>query len=262
MNCGISRWILCAFVICFVAGTGRAEDITVSAAISMKDALGDAGAAFEKATGDHVSFNFLASGPLMKQIEQGAPVDVYISAAREQMDELEKKHLIDQATRKNVARGELVLIVPADSQIEPPKKIDDLTDGRFKRIGIGDPASVPAGRYATESLHALHLSELLKSRLQIGINVRQVLDYVEKGEVDAGLVYRTDAIQAGDKVHVVCVVPDETHTPIEYPAAVIKESKHAADSEKFLDYLLSAPGRSILAQHGFVEPVATTQAAP
>jgi molybdate transport system substrate-binding protein len=235
--------------------TARAESLTISAAISMKDALIDAGHAFEAKTGDQLTFNFLASGPLMKQIEEGAPVDIFVSASHKQMDELKAKGLIDPVTERIIAKGELVLIVPVDEK-DSPTNFAQLADSKFKRIAIGEPNSVPAGDYAMQTLRSLNLADVLKDRLQTAINVRQVLDYVERGEVDAGIVYRTDALSSGGKVRIVATADESTHKPIDYPAAVIKGSKAPAEAEKFLQYLGSSDGQGILKNHGFVAAAA------
>ena len=234
-----------------------AADITVSAAISLKEALADAGRAFEKKTGDHVSFNFLASGPLMKQIENGAPVDVFVSAAHKQLDDLKKENLIDRATERVVAKNQLVLVVPSGA-INSPGKFEDLSDARFQRIAIGEPRSVPAGDYAMQTLAALKLTDALKDRLKMGANVRQVLDYVERGEVDAGIVYRTDALISGGKVRIVATADESTHQPIEYPGAVIAASKQHDDALHFLEFLHSTDGTEILTRYGFASATSPT----
>jgi molybdate transport system substrate-binding protein len=225
--------------------------LTISAASSMTDAMNDAGHQFERKSGDHLVFNFLASGPLAKQIEEGAPIDLFISAADKQMEELKRAHLIDPATERVVARGEMVLIVPAGAK-DPPTSFAELAGPRCKRLAIGAPKSVPAGDYAMQTLKSLHLAQALESRLVMAVNVRQVLDYVERGEVDAGLVYRTDALISKGKVKIVATADESTHQPIEYPAAVVKSSRNSAEAEGFLDFLGSSQGRDTLARYGFL----------
>jgi molybdate transport system substrate-binding protein len=228
-------------------------DLAVSAAISMKDGLSDAGHLFEQKTGDHLTFNFLASGPLMKQIEEGAPVDVFISAAHKQMDDLNAANLIDAATERVVAKGELVMIVPADEK-DAPISFAELDSPKCKRLAIGEPKSVPAGDYAMQTLRSLNLADKLEDRLVTAANVRQVLDYVERGEVDAGLVYRTDAQSSNGKVRIVAVADESTHQPIEYPGAVIKSSKEHDEALHFLEFLTSTEGEDALTRHGFLNP--------
>jgi molybdate transport system substrate-binding protein len=245
-----TRMLSCLLLNLLIAAPVLAADLTISAAISMKDGLSDAGKIFEQKTGDRLTFNFLASGPLMKQIEEGAPVDIFVSAAHKQMDELKSQNLIDEPTEKIIARGQLVLIVPADEK-DPPTSFAELNTPKCKRLAIGEPKSVPAGDYAMQTLQAMKLAEPLADRLKTAANVRQVLDYVEQGEVDAGLVYRTDALSAGDKVHIVAVADESTHQPIEYPAAVIKASKQHDEAAKFLEFLTSREGQFALERHGF-----------
>lgn len=234
-----------------LATLAHADELTISAAISMRDALTDAGNQFERTTGDRLTYNFLASGPLMKQIEEGAPVDLFVSAAHKQMDELRSLHLIDDLAEAVIARGELVLIVPGDAK-DAPSSFAELANPKYQRIAIGEPKSVPAGEYAMQTLQSLGLADELKDRLITGASVRQVLAYVEAGEVSAGLVYRTDALGSGGQVRIVAVADEASHHPIEYPAAVIKASKEAAEAGRFLDFLLSAEGQEILTKHGFL----------
>ena len=225
-------------------------EIIVSAAASLKNAFEELAPIYEKQTGVRAAFNFAASGVLQQQIETGAPVDVFASAAQKQMDDLQKKGLIDEATRKDFTGNSLVLILPADSK----HKIDtfaDLARPEFARIAIGNPKTVPAGQYAEESLTNLKLWEKLRSRFIMAENVRQVLDYVSRGEVDAGLVYSSDAAIAGDKISIVSQAPKGTHQEIIYPVAVVKDSKNSDAAKKFVDLLLGDTGRKILAKYGF-----------
>jgi molybdate transport system substrate-binding protein len=242
--------LLCLVFALLIAPAAYGANLTASAAISLKDALTDAGKRFEQKTGDQLSFNFLSSGALARQIERGAPADLFISAARKQIDELSDKHLIDPATIQVIARGQLVLIAPADEK-NPPVSFTDLADPRFARIAIGEPATVPAGDYAMQTLRALKLDGLLAPRLQTAANVRQVLQYVERGEVDAGIVYRSDALAGGDRIRIVAVADPSTHQPIEYPGAVIAESASPAEARRFLDFLRSADEQDALVRLGF-----------
>ncbi|MGA3067887.1 MAG: molybdate ABC transporter substrate-binding protein [Tepidisphaeraceae bacterium] len=235
----------------------RAETITVSAAISLKEALGDVAKQYAADTNDQVNLNFGASGLLASQIEQGAPVDLFVSAGAKQVDALVKDGLADPATRTAVATNELVLIVPAGAK-NPPAKFEDLTDPRFAHIAIGDPKTVPAGQYAMQTLVSLNLEEPLATRLVEGANVRQVLIYVSLGEADAGVVYATDAAQAGKKVIVAAVAPETSHDPIVYPAVILKAGKTDA-AARFLSYLQSDKARAILIAHGFGVPAAATR---
>jgi molybdate transport system substrate-binding protein len=239
--------------ILLLAPVARAETITVSAAISTREALKDIAADYEKATGDHVEFNFNGSGELEAQIEQGAPVDAFISADNATMDKLTKAGDTDPATKRVVATNKLVLIVPADAA-SPPGSFDDLKTVAGK-IAIGNPKVVPAGTYAAQVFKALKIDDAVAGKLVYGQNVRQVLTYVEHGEVAAGVVYQTDADLAGNKVKVVATADDKTHDPIEYPAVVVKGSAHMPAAVRFLDYLKTDPAKKVWKSKGFLPPV-------
>mgnify|MGYP001806389157 CR=1 FL=1 len=229
----------------------QAEDIIVSAAASLTNALTSAKTSFEAAhPGVRVVTNYGASGALLKQMESGAPVDVFASADQKTMDQAVAKALVNPATRKNFVRNGLVLIVPADSKLAL-KSERDLAAPGVARIALGNPETVPAGRYTQESLTAAGLWEPLKPKFIMGNNVRQVLDYVLRGEVDAAFVFSTDAMQAGPKVRVVREM--FTTTPALYPIAVSTGSKSPA-AKAFVDYLLGAEGQRILGGFGFQKP--------
>jgi len=238
----------------------RAESVTVAAAISLKNALSEIAAQYKTDTGDTVDFAFGSSGQLLAQIKNGAPIDAFVSAAPAQIEALDKANLIDPDTRRTIATNTLVLIVPAAAPA-PPRSFEDLTGRRFKRIAIGQPKTVPAGEYARQTLEALKLADALKDRLVYGSNVRQVLDYVARGEVDAGVVYSTDARQGGDKVKVVASADASTHDPILYPAAVVRASSKQAAAKRFLDYLAAEKALAILKSHGFTIPTKAARSA-
>jgi molybdate transport system substrate-binding protein len=234
-----------------VASTFAADQtISVSAAISLKPVLLGMKEDFEKSSDAKVTFNFGASGALAGQIKAGAPVDVFISAAQKQVDDLDKAGLLDDATVGVVARNRLVLIVPAKAQAGP-KSLDDLRDAKVGKVAIGQPKTVPAGDYASQVLAKKGLTEALADKLVLGTNVRQVLDYVIRGEVDAGLVYTTDAIDAGDAVRVVETVDASLHQPIVYPCVVVKGTAHPKEAAAFLEYMKGEKGQAVLAVHGF-----------
>jgi molybdate transport system substrate-binding protein len=257
----IERWwgILCLVV---MVGGGRVgavaagETITVSAAISLKEVLESAGRAYEKQSADSVKLNFGASGQLAAQIRNGAPVDLFISAAEAQVDQLIKANLADAATRQVLAHNRLVLIVPTGAQ-HPPGAFTDLAAPSVRRLAIGQPRTVPAGAYAEQVLARLGLDGALKGRLVYGANVRQVLAYVERGEVDAGIVYRTDAAEAGPRVRVMAEAQESWHTPIVYPAVVVKASGHRAAAGRFEAYLQTAVAQKIFEAVGFTAPHGT-----
>jgi molybdate transport system substrate-binding protein len=234
----------------------RAQEVTLSVAISLKDAIEELGRGFTAAhPGVTLRYNFGASGDLQKQIEAGAPVDVFLSAAQRQMDELEKKNLIVVATRRAFARNALTVVKPADSRVDIGKAAD-LLEAPVGKIAVGNPKSVPAGQYAEESLRALGLWDRLQPKLVFAENVRQVLDYVARGEVDAGFVYTTDAATRAQGVKEAFRPPDDTYRPVIYPGAVVAASKQPALGRAFLDLLESPRGRTVLGRFGFQPPPA------
>ena len=235
-----------------VAHAQQKKEIIVSAAASLRDAFLEIGAIYEKQTGVKPNFNFAASGVLQQQIETGAPVDVFASAAQQQMEALQKKGLLLDETRKDFTGNSLVLIVPAKSKLNI-KSFLDLADAKVERIAIGNPKTVPAGQYAQDSLTALKLWDKLQQRFIPAENVRQVLDYVSRDEVDAGLVYASDAAISEGKISVVAEAPDGTHEPIIYPIAVIKDSTNKDDAVKFIDLTQGKTGKDILAKYGFTD---------
>lgn len=236
-----------------------AQDVTLSVAVSLKDAIEELGRQFTAGRpGVTLRYNFGASGDLQKQIEAGAPVDVFLSAAQQQMDTLEKQRLILVETRRAFARNVLVVVKPADSKIDITRPAD-LAEARVTRIAIGNPRSVPAGRYAEESLRSLGLWDRLQPKLVFAENVRQVLHYVARGEVDAGFVYATDAAIRPRGVKEAFRAPDDSYRPVVYPGAVMAASKQAALARAFLDLLTGEQGRAVLARFGFQPPPAGTR---
>lgn len=232
--------------------SAKAADITVSAAASLTNAFTEMKDAFEKKhPGTKVTTNFAASNPLLRQIEEGAPVDVFASADQATMNKAGEKSLVDANTRVNFALNDLVLITPADSKLALAVPSDMVGD-KVQKIAVGNPDSVPAGRYAKASLIASGLWDTLAPKYIMGESVRQTLDYVSRGEVDAGIVYGTDAKQAGDKVKVAAVLSG--HEPVLYPIAVIKGSKAPKEARSFIDFVLSPEGQTILAKYGFAKP--------
>jgi molybdate transport system substrate-binding protein len=241
-----------AIVLAAFAASASAAEITVSAAASLTNAFKEIGAAFEKEhAGDKVLFNFAASDPLVQQISKGAPVDVFASADQDAMDKADNLKLLAAGTRKNFASNSLVLIVPEQSKLAV-KSVADVAQPAVARITIGNPASVPVGRYTKTALENAKLWAAVEPKLILGTSVRQCLDYVARGEVDAGFVYATDAAIVKDKVNVVAMV--QTATPVTYPIAVIAAGPQAAAGRKFADYVQSASGQAILAKYGFGRP--------
>lgn len=234
------------------APNSKAE-IIASAAASMTNALQELGKEFEAANpGVRVRFNFGSSGALEQQIEQGAPVDLFISAAQEPMERLSASGLIDPAAVRPLVSNQVVLVRSASAEAVV-QGWDDLTSGRVTRIALGNPAHVPAGHYGKAVLEGLNLWGAVERRLVLAEDVRQVLNFVESGEVQAGIVYRTDAASS-TKVTVVAAAPAGSHPPVVYPVAVVKGSKNEARARAFADYLLSPKGMQVLVRHGFAPP--------
>lgn len=251
--------ILPSFIVALgalLAGTAApgAQELTLSVAISMKEAVEELGRRFVQARpGVIPRYNFGASGDLQKQIEAGAPVDVFISAAQAQMDALEKQGLILPATRRVFARNVLAVIVPSDSRVDLGKP-RDLLGAKVRKIAIGNPKTVPVGRYSEESLRTLGLWGSLQPKFVFAENVRQVLEYVSRGEVDAGFVYTTDAAVRAGRVREAFRPPQDSYRPVVYPVAVVAASKHPELGRAFIDLLVGPQGKAVLSRLGFRPP--------
>lgn len=229
-----------------------AQELTVSAAASLTNAFPEIGRRFEQQhPGLKLIFNFAASGPLFQQIAQGAPVDVFASADQKTMNQAQEKGLIVPASRKNFVSNTLVLIAPQDSKLAltGPK---DLVLPKVKRVAVGNPATVPVGRYTQEALTQAGLWGSLQPKLIMGESVRQVLDYVSRGEVDAGFVYATDAALVRGKVKTLAQV--QGHQPIVYPVALVAASRKQALGQEFLNFLATPESLEILQKYGFGQP--------
>jgi len=227
-------------------------EMTVSAAASLTDVMEEIKGLYEEKSGNTLMMNYASSGALQQQIEQGAPADVFISAAQRQMDMLQEKELIDEESRIDLLENAVVLIVPGDGENKDISDFDSLLTDSVNRLAIGEPESVPAGRYAKEILVSLELWDALeaKEKLILGKDVRQVLTYVETGNVDAGIVYMTDALSS-DQVKVVASAPVGSHTPVTYPAAIIKDCAQREAAEDFLAFLQSEEAAAVFDKHGF-----------
>lgn len=240
------------WAICWMASAGfaSAATIRVFAAASLTESLQEIGAAYAERSGDKILFNFAASGPLARQIEEGAPADLFFSADEARMDALEKKGLIVQATRRSRLSNLLVFITLADSPlaIAAPK---DLAAPSVKRIACGDPQTVPVGAYAKAFLSKLDLWPRLEAKVVPCESVRAVLAAVESGNVDIGIVYQTDAA-ISKKAETVFKVSREEGPAISYPVALVKESKEPAAAARFLEYLCGDAAGATFAKHGFI----------
>jgi molybdate transport system substrate-binding protein len=233
----------------------QASEVTVSAAASLTNAFRDIAPLFEAAhPGTQVRLNFGASGAMLVQMAQGAPVDVFASADADRMDQAVARNLVRPETRRDFASNTLVLVVPAAGSrgAAALTTLTDLARPEVKRIALGLPASVPAGSYARSALEAGRLWNTLARRTIGANNVRQVLDYVARGEVDAGFVYATDALLMPDRVKVAFTVP--TPKPILYPVAVLAKAPNPTGATQFVDFLFTPAAQAVLARHGFGKP--------
>ncbi|MBN7839297.1 molybdate ABC transporter substrate-binding protein [Stenotrophomonas maltophilia] len=229
-----------------------AADLTVSAASSLTESFRELGAAYEKThPGTKVDFNFAASGVLLQQISRGAPVDVFASADETTMDQAQQQNLLAAGTRAVFAVNALWVVVPPQAKA-PPRTLKDLAGAGVQRIALGNPDSVPVGRYAKGALDAAGLWPSVRGKAITTQNVRQSLDYVARGEVDAGFVYATDAQAMPDRVRRAFVVPVSGR--IAYPLAVTNASTQPAEARRFAAFVRSPQGQAILARHGFGTP--------
>lgn len=246
------RAIFATALLVTTTSIAQAGDITVSAAASLTNAFKEIAQIYQtQHPNAKIALNFGASGALLQQIAKGAPVDVLASADQETMDAAEKQGLVANIDRLNFVKNTLVLIVPKDSQFSP-KRLQDLTQVQVKRIAIGNPASVPVGRYTVHALASVKLWPGLESKAINTQNVRQSLDYVARGEVDAGFVYATDASIMSDKVTVAFEVPLDV--AISYPIAIVKDSNNREEAKRFIRFLASAQSQAILSKYGFQKP--------
>ncbi|MBW4490567.1 MAG: molybdate ABC transporter substrate-binding protein [Trichocoleus desertorum ATA4-8-CV12] len=223
--------------------------LTISAAASLTDVMEEVRLAWQQERPDVVlTFNFGSSGSLQAQIEQGAPVDIFVSAASKQMDALQKQGLILTDTRKNLLTNQVVLIEPRNASAL--KDFFGLRNVTVQRIAIGDPVSVPVGKYSQEVLTSLGIFEAVKPKLILTKDVRQVLSYVETGNVDAGIVYLTDA-KGSEQVRIVAIAPEKSHSPVAYPIAVLRDSKNIDAAQKFEQFLFTQQAKAVFQKHGF-----------
>jgi len=244
----IGSILACAALVCLQSASLAAQ-VTVFAAASLTDSLQEIAGAYEKVSGDKIVFNFAASGVLARQIEEGAPADLFFSADEARADALETNGFLVKATRTNLLANSLVIVTAADSAaVRSP---GDLTNAAVQRVALGDPKTVPAGTYAKAYLEKSGLWAGIEAKVVPCENVRAVLAAVESGNVDAGLVYKTDAA-ISKKVRVIFEVPSGKVPEIIYPAALVKDAPQSEAAKKFLSYLASTEAGAVFARHGFV----------
>lgn len=224
-------------------------ELTVSSAIALTEPLEALKPLYQA---EHpnvtITYNFGASGELRQQIQSGAPVDIFISAAQKDMNDLEQDGLLLPETRSNLVKNQIVLVVPKNSTAI--QSLQDLTQESVKRIAVGNPDTVPIGRYSEEVFKNLNLLDQVKPKFVFGKNVRQVLGYVESGNVDAALVWVTDA-KTTDQVNIVESIPENLHSPTLHPLAVIRASAHPDQAKEYVQFLLSPKAGEVFESFGF-----------
>lgn len=252
-------WMVSAFLLVVGCSQGTPQnpsapspesvELTVSAAASLQDAMKAIAPLYTQQQANiTIIYNFGSSGSLQQQIEQGAPVDIFLSAAPKQMNALQQKDLLLTDTRQDLLKNSIVLVTPKDNT--DISDFQALNTNQVSKLAIGNPDSVPAGQYGKEVLTSLQLYKPLQAKLIFAKDVRQVLAYVETGNVDAGLVYATDA-KVSDNIKVVATAPETSHSPIIYPVAVLNESKHPDSAKAFVQFLTTEPAKAVFKTYGF-----------
>lgn len=227
----------------------NSKEITIFAAASLKESLDEIKSKFEKSTNIKITLNLASSGTLQKQIEEGAPADMFISAGKKQMDILESKNLVDKDTREDLLRNRLVLIISKEYK-DKIKSVEDLTNLNLK-LSVGEPETVPAGQYTKESLQNMKLWDKLYNKMVFAKDVKQVVAHVESGEAAAGVVYNSDALALKNSV-IVQVFDESLHKPIVYPLAIVTASKDKDSARAFIEYLKSDEALLIFKKYGFI----------
>lgn len=255
----VRRYGRAAAACCFAAAAlsvhsvAHADELVVSAAASLTNAFRIMATAFEKThPNTQVVLNLGASDVLLQQILNGAPADVFASADETAMDKAVDGKAVIPNTRRDFATNSLVMIVPADSRLPVRSVREALMLPQVKHVALGNPASVPAGRYAKAALEHEGVWDVVSSKAVLAGNVRESLDYVARGEAEAGFVFSTDAAMMPQAVKVAASVP--TQKPVTYPIALVHGSAHAADAKAFAEFVLSPQGQAILAKYGFMPP--------
>lgn len=249
----MGRWLFCILLfgaLAWVSPAGAKEAILVSAAASLTDVLKETGELYNNRSANRVSFSFGSSSTLARQIDEGAPVDVFFSADLAKMEELKEKGRIESNSQVNLLSNTLVIVIWRDSSVlvRGPR---DLLKGEIKRIAIAEPSSVPAGIYARRYLEGEGIWDAVRRKIIPVLDVRAALAAVESGNADVGLVYRTDAA-VSEKVKVAFEVPIEKSPKIVYPVAVVRESKKKAAAREFVEFLQTREAKEIFKRYGFL----------
>ncbi|MGN0143568.1 MAG: molybdate ABC transporter substrate-binding protein [Clostridium sp.] len=230
------------------ATNNQPVELTISAAASLKEAMGDIEPLFtEKYPDVKLTFNFGASGSLQQQIEQGAPADVFISAGQKQMNALKDESLMVDDTCRDLVKNRLVLVGPSNTEIT---SLNDLTTDKVNKIAVGEPSSVPAGKYADEVLKNSNIYDSISSKLVFAKDVKEVLAWSTSGNADAGFVYLSDAM-SNNSAKIIETISEDLHTPITYPVGVVKSTSHLEESKNFVDFLYSGQSKEIFEKYGY-----------
>jgi molybdate transport system substrate-binding protein len=233
-----------------VNSSGEPVELNVWAATGIKKAILEIAPAFEKENGVKMVFNFASSGDLQTQIEQGAPADLFISAGKKQIKALDEKQLLIKDSIKNLAGNDLVIAAPQNSNLTINKLEELATLGADKKIAMGNPDQVPAGKYAIQSLQKAGIWEKVQPKVIYAKDVRQISSYIDSGNVDIGVFYKSD-LKVGKNVKTLLLVPDSYHDPIIFTGAVVKSGKQQALASKFISFVLSDRAQQILKDNGF-----------
>lgn len=225
------------------------KEIYVLAAASLTDVLTELANNYKQETSTEIIFSFASSGALQAQIEASAPADIFFSAAQKQMNALEEKGLIDSETRKDLLENKVVLISPKNSNLNI-KSFTDITNSNVKKLGLGEPKSVPVGQYSEEILSNLSILDIAKEKAVYGSDVRNVLDWVETAEVDCGIVYATDA-KIAKNINIIAEAPEGTNKKVIYPISIIKSSQNKEEAKKFIEYISTDKSKEIFQNYGF-----------
>lgn len=231
---------------------GKKTQVLVAAAASLKEVTGDIENKFEEKNKNiDLVFTYGGSGSLQQQIEQGSPTDVFISAGAKQMKALEDEGLILDETKENLLTNKIVLITPKDNKTDIAS-FEDLNSNKVSQIGFGEPSTVPVGQYTEEVLNNLGILNDVKNsgKVVYGKDVKEVLTWVETGNVDAGVVYETDA-KTANNINIICEAPEGSYKEIVYPVAVIKDSKNPNEAKEFIEFLNSNDAKQIFKEYGF-----------
>lgn len=247
--------IVCTFAACDDSQKGEAaaeksREVTVLAAASLTDALDEIIKEYNKDCSDNILTSYAGSGDLVQQIKGGAPCDLFISASKSNMDDLETENFIDKDTRKDLLANTLTLIAAAETADKV--SMDALTTDDVKQIAIGEPETVPAGKYATQAFEALKIADKVEGKIVKAKDVRAVLNYVESGDAECGFVYRTDALMLKEeKGKIIEDVDSKLHDPIVYPAAILSDAPEKEAAAAFYEYLETDYAKGVFEKYGF-----------